>query len=66
MKKLLSVLLVAAMLVATLVAAIVNVSAIDGDWSIFAIKSQYLEGYADIMRDVPGYEYTDEGLKMIP
>lgn len=67
MKKILSVLLVAAMLVATLVAAIVNVSAaVDGDWSVYAIKSQYLDGYADIMRDVPGYEYTEEGLRMIP
>ena len=66
MKKFLSLLLVTAMLVATAVAAVVVVSAIDGDWSVYAPKSQYLDGYADIMRDVPGYEYTDEGLKMIP
>ena len=66
MKKFLSVLLVAAMLVTTLVVATVSVSAVDGDWSVYAIKSQYLDGYADIMRDVPGYKYTDEGLQMIP
>ncbi len=65
MKKILSVLLVAAMLVATLVAAVVSVSAADGDWSIYAIKSQYLEGYADVMHSVPGYQYTNEGLTMV-
>ena len=66
MKKILSVLLVAAMLVATLVAAVVTVSAADGDWSIYAIKSQYLDGYADVMHSVPGYQYiTGEGLTMV-
>ena len=68
MKKILSALLVAAMLVATLVVAVMPVAAKngDGEWSVYAIKSQYLDGYADIMHDVPGYEYTDEGLRMIP
>ncbi len=65
MKKILSVLLVAAMLVATLVAAVVTVSAADGDWSIYTVKSQYLEGYADVMHSIPGYQYTDEGLTMV-
>ena len=65
MKKFLSVLLVAAMLVTTLVVAVVNVSAADGDWAIYTMKSQYLDGYADVMHSVPGYEYTDDGLTMI-
>jgi hypothetical protein len=65
MKKLLSVLLVAAMLVTTLVVAVVNVSAADGDWSVYAIKSQYLDGYADIKRSVPGLAYVDDGLTMV-
>ena len=66
MKKLLSVLLVAAMLVTTLVVATVSVSAVDGDWSVYTIKSQYLDDYSGYMSDIPGYEYTEEGLKMIP
>ena len=66
MKKILSALLVAAMLVTTLVVATVSVSAVDGDWSVYAIKSQYLDDYAGYMSDIPGYKYTDEGLKMIP
>ena len=66
MKKFLSLLLAAAMLIAIAVTAVVVVSAVDGDWSVYTVKSQYLDGYADFMHDVPGYEYTDEGLKMIP
>lgn len=68
MKKFLSVLLAATLVVATLVVVtIVPAAAADkGEWSVYAIKSQYLDGYADIMHDVPGYEYTEEGLKMIP
>ena len=66
MKKALSIILVAAMLITTVVAASITVSAMDGDWSVYTLKSQYLDGYADYYHDVPGYDYIDEGLKMIP
>ncbi|MGM9644476.1 MAG: hypothetical protein ACI3X1_05255 [Eubacteriales bacterium] len=68
MKKVLSILLAAAMLITAFVVVAVPVSAADGEWSVYTIKSQYLDSQkdTDMLRDIPGYEYTDEGLKMIP
>ena len=67
MKKFLSVMLATAMVVSAIVAmSVLPADAADGDWSIYSIKSQYLDGYTGIMSDIPGYEYTEEGLKMIP
>ena len=65
MKKFLSLLLAVAMLITTVVVATVSVSAVDGDWSVYTVKSQYFAEYADVVRSVPGYEYTSEGLSMI-
>ena len=68
MKKVLSILLAAAMLITAFVVVAVPVSATDGEWSVYTIKSQYLDSQkgTDMLRDIPGYEYTDEGLKLIP
>ncbi len=65
MKKILSVLLAAAMLVTALVVVALPVSAARGDWSVYTIKSQDL-GLLPTLKDIAGYEYTEEGLKMIP
>ena len=67
MKKFLSMLLATVMVVAAVMAVLaVPTAAADGIWSVYAKKDQYIEGYVGPMSDIPGYEYTDEGLKMIP
>ena len=67
MKKFLSMLLATVMVVAAIMAVLaVPTAAADGIWSVYAKKDQYLDGYTGIMSDIPGYEYTDEGLRMIP
>ena len=67
MKKFLSMLLATVMVVAAVMAVLaVPTAAADGIWSVYAKKDQYIDGYTGIMSDIPGYEYTDEGLKMIP
>ncbi len=66
MKKILSILLAAAMLVTTLVVfALPTSAATQGEWSVYTAKSQDL-GLSAVLRDIPGYQYTEEGLKMIP
>ncbi len=66
MKKILSILLVSVMLISTLVIFALPMSAAKGEWSVYTTKEQYLDDYVGVMHDIPGYEYTDEGLKMIP
>ena len=67
MKKVFSILLAAAMLVTAFVVVAVPVSAAKGDWSVYTSKTQTVEPEADgVVRDIPGYKYTDEGLEMIP
>ncbi len=67
MKKILSMMLVAAMLVSALCAlAVVPASAADGMWDTFAKATDYIESNADNRLSVPGYEYTDDGLHVIP
>ena len=64
MKKVLSILLAAAMLITAFVVVAVPVSAAKGQWSIYADRAQELVD-SDIMRDIPGYQYTDEGLTTV-
>ena len=67
MKKILSMMLVAAMLISALCAlAVVPASAADGAWDTFASASDYLDINADSRLSIPGYEYTEEGLHVIP
>ena len=67
MKKILSVLLVAAMLISALCAiAVVPASAAEGMWDTFAGAADYLDINADSRLSIPGYEYTDDGLHVIP
>ena len=65
MKKTLSVIIAIARIVAISVTAIVTVSAVEGDWLVFADKDSYAYDAEDV-KSIPGYEYTDEGLHMIP
>ncbi len=66
MKKKISFMLALAMLLGLAVTLAVPAAAIDGQWVVYGPKDQYLEGYEGDMRPVPGYEYTKEGLKVIP
>ncbi len=76
MKKTLSIVLALAMLVSCFAIFAINLSADDtsgaaGDWDVFTDNldypgPEYPEGYRDpTWRSQPGYEYTDEGLKML-
>ena len=67
MKKFISVMLATVMVVAAIMAVCtVPAAAATGEWSVYSIKSQYADDYTGIMSDIPGYEYTGEGLRMIP
>ncbi len=66
MKKILSVLLAAAMLVTALVVVTLPVSAAQGDWSAYTDRAQDY-GERNPKSDIPGYEYVDGvGLVMKP
>ena len=66
MKKILSTLLVAAMLLSLVIVAAVPAAAVDGEWAVYAPASQYADGYDGDPKSVAGYEYTDDGLHTIP
>ena len=65
MKRFLAVMLTVAMLVSLIIVSTVSVSAVVGDWSVYTNSGSYKDD-ADTIRDFPGYEYTDEGLHVIP
>ena len=64
MKKILSTLLVAAMLLSLVIVAVVPASAADGDWTTYATASEYVDGAEK--SSVPGYKYTADGVQMVP
>ncbi len=65
MKKILSTLLVAAMLLSLVIVASVPAAAADGMWLAYATASDY--ALSDSERSsIPGYEYTDDGVRLIP
>ena len=66
MKKILSALLVMAMLLSLVIVAAVPAAAVDGDWTTYGPASQYADGFDGDPKSVAGYEYTDDGLHMIP
>ncbi|MBQ8408544.1 MAG: hypothetical protein IJY39_06720 [Clostridia bacterium] len=67
MKKIFSTILVAALMLSMLSAlAIVPTSAIDGDWIVYSKADHYMDDYEGDIMSIPGYEYTDDGLKVIP
>ena len=67
MKKFFAMLMAAAMMISMLTAiAIVPASAIDGEWIVYSKADQYLDDYDGDLMSIPGYEYTDDGLRVIP
>ena len=67
MKKILSTLLVVAMLLSLALVAVVPTAAADdeaGFWSVYGRASHHDEDYEGDKTSVPGYEYTDDGFHM--
>lgn len=67
MKKFLSVILAAAMLLSIVIVAIVPASAADGQWTVYTKPSNYGtdENGNDIKPFIWGYEYTDDGFTTV-
>ena len=67
MKKILSMLLVVAMLISTVIVMAVPAAAVDGEWSVYSSKDDdLLAEEGEEVRSVAGYQYTEEGLKIVP
>ncbi len=66
MKKFLSMMLALAMIISCVTVFSLTANAADGDWDVYASRGDYQDKYSPDNRSVPGYEYTDEGLHMIP
>ncbi len=67
MKKILSVILAAMMIVSCFAAFTITASAAQGDWNVYATRADYIDEYDPNNRSIPGYEYIEgEGLHMIP
>lgn len=68
MKKILAMLLTIAMLLSLVIVATVNVAAAEeneGMWTVMGNAQQYDENYFDDKKDVPGYEYTNDGFSTV-
>ena len=66
MKKILSTLLVAAMLLSMVIIVSVPATAADGEWTTYGPASESAKDYSGDPTSVPGYEYTADGLHVIP
>ncbi len=66
MKKILSILLTAAMLLSLAIVAVVPAAAIEGDWDTYEEAGQYLGLTGTDERSIGGYEYTDDGFHVTP
>jgi len=67
MKKFISALLAVVMILSF--AAVVSLpasAAVEGDWMIYSTAAQYRDDYEGDYSSVIGYEYTNEGLKVLP
>ena len=67
MKKLISIILALAMMLSLVIFATLPTAAIDGDWTVVAqAKQENGEIAEDLYHSVAGYEYTEEGFRVIP
>ena len=65
-KKNLGALLAISMLLSALLIFSIPTYAVDGDWNVLGTATEYDEDFDGVPVSRPGYEYTDEGLHMIP
>lgn len=61
MKKILTFIMVAAMILSACVFTAVPAAAADGEWDVFTSSEYYFEDYEGDPQPIPGYEYTDDG-----
>ena len=66
MKKIISALLSIAMILSLAAVICIPTAAVDGNWIAYSNAGEYRENYDDDYSSVIGYEYTDEGLRIIP
>ena len=65
MKKVLSTVLAATMLLALCVALVVPASAVDGNWIVYSKADYYEPDFEGDIMSIPGYEYNAEGLRIL-
>lgn len=66
MKKILATILTITMLASLAVVFCVPAAAIDGEWIVYSKADHEMDDFDGDPMSIPGYEYTDEGLKVIP
>ena len=66
MKKILATILAFTMIASLAVVFCVPAAAIDGEWIVYSKADHEMEGFEGDPMSIPGYEYTDEGLHVIP
>jgi len=66
MKRITALLLITSMLLSLIIVGGVPGAAVDGDWDVIGAAPQYEADWEGGFTPVPGYEYTEEGLHMIP
>ena len=66
MKKILSLVIAAAMLLSLAVVMSVPAAAVDGEWIVYSKADHEKPDYEGDPMSIPGYEYNDDGLHVIP
>lgn len=66
MKKIISALLSVAMIISLAAVISIPAAAVEGDWLVYSSAGEYRDDFEGDYSSVIGYEYTDEGLKIIP
>lgn len=66
MKKILALIIASTMIISLFVVLSVPAAAIDGDWIVYSKADHEMEDFEGDPMSIPGYEYTDEGLSVIP
>ncbi len=66
MKKILSMLLIVAMLLSMMIVMAIPTVAVDGEWSVYSSKDDWFAEEDEEVRSVAGYKYTEEGLSVVP
>ncbi len=65
-QKLLATIIIASLLLTTAIAFALPAAAVDGMWNVLGTATEYDEDFDGVPVSRPGYEYTKDGLHMIP
>lgn len=66
MKKIISMLLSVAMIISLAAVISIPAAAVEGDWMVYSSAGEYRDDFEGDYSSVIGYEYTDEGFRVIP